>query len=242
MPNLLTYGNAKIVKGEKVGYLTVGLHLAPAELSGRNVCAHSTVECRQACLHTAGRGGFDARIPAARIRKTQEFSADRRAFMVKLAVEIEQAERRAIRKGLKLAVRLNLTSDIPWENVKCGGHANIMAMFPGVVFYDYTKFPAGLRRKVSAIPNYSLTFSRSGRNDDACADALEAGVNVAAVFSTRKGSDLPAAWAINGSIYPVIDGDVTDLRFTDPTPCIVGLRAKGLAKKAETDNPFIINV
>jgi hypothetical protein len=49
-------------------------------------------------------------------------------------------------------------------------------------------------------------------------------------------------WLIGGQLVPVIDGDKTDLRFTDPTPCIVGLRAKGRATKAETDNPFVIQV
>ena len=31
---LLTSGNTKILKGEKLGYITKGIHLAPADLSG----------------------------------------------------------------------------------------------------------------------------------------------------------------------------------------------------------------
>lgn len=41
---------------------------------------------------------------------------------------------------------------------------------------------------------------------------LGAGGNVAVVFRVKRGRPLPAVW--NG--YPVIDGDVTDLRYLDP--------------------------
>ena len=110
-------------------------------------------------------------------------------------------------------------------------------MFPDVVFYDYTKHPAH-KRDVSAIPNYSLTFSLAESNESHAVRALQAGVNVAVVFDTRKSGDLPETFTLthigaDGIEYQsarVIDGDRTDLRFTDPTGVIVGLRAKGRAK------------
>lgn len=229
--SLLTTGNPKTAKGEGSGYLTAIMHLAPASLSGRNVCPHATAGCITACLNTAGRGGIglDANglnmIQVARIQRTRWWQRDREGFMTQLAHEIHAHVRRAERHGLIPAVRLNGTSDLPWERFPIGDHPNVMTMFPTVTFYDYTKWPAKLRPLVPMIPNYSLTFSLAESNDEKAADALAAGMNVAAVFNTRRSDDLPATFMS----YPVIDGDKTDLRFLDPTPCIVGLRAKGRA-------------
>jgi hypothetical protein len=88
-----------------------------------------------------------------------------------------------------------------------------------------------------------LTFSYSGENLAECLRVLALGVNVAVVFTTRKGEKLPATW--NG--YRVIDGDTHDVRFLDrkrkrkgETAVIVGLRPKGKARCA-APNPFIVN-
>lgn len=239
---LLTTGNPKVAKGEAHGVLTAIMHLAPSTLSGRNTCPHATAGCAAACLNTAGRGGIglDADglnvIQAARIRRTRYFHRDRAAFLAALVTEVEAHVRTAERHGLRPAVRLNGTSDLPWESfpVTRGGETfpHIFAAFPAVTFYDYTKWPLRLR-KVSAIPNYSLTFSLSEHPDaDArAADYLAAGHGVAVVFGVRKSAPLPDAYALAGHIAPVIDGDATDLRFTDPAGVIVGLRAKGRGKR-----------
>jgi hypothetical protein len=239
-PALLTTGNPKTAKGEGSGYLTAIMHLAPASLSGRNVCPHASAACIAACLNTAGRGGIglDAdglnMIQAARIRRTRFFQRDREAFMAQLASEIRKHVKSAERHGLIPAVRLNGTSDLPWERFPIEGQPHIFAAFPGVTFYDYTKFPIRLRPLVASIPNYSLTFSLSESNDERAREALEAGVNVAAVFDVRRSGDLPASFELSGMSYPVLDGDKTDLRFTDPSGYIVGLRAKGRAVRDRT--------
>lgn len=239
--SLLTTGNPKTAKGEGSGYLTAILHLAPAMLSGRNVCPHASKGCIAACLNTAGHGGIglDADglniIQAARIRRTRWFQRDRGAFMRALADEIRAHVKRAELHGLTPCVRLNGTSDLPWERFAIGDYANIFAMFPHVQFYDYTKWPLN-KRDVQDIRNYHLTFSYSERDDAAerAVSYLTAGYGVAMVFDTRKSADLPAFWTLNDgttvAIAQVIDGDTTDLRFTDPGACIVGLRAKGRAK------------
>lgn len=228
---LLTVGNPKTAKGEKHGYLTAILHLAPASLSGRNVCSHATEGCRAACLNTAGRGGIglDADglngIQVARIRRTRWLTRDREAFMTQLARDIERHIRTAARHDLKPAVRLNGTSDLPWENLRCGAYRNVFERFPQVRFYDYTKVPARIRRRAFGIPNYSLTFSLAESNSAHALDAIAAGMNVAAVFAVKRGAELPQMFMNR----PVIDGDLSDLRFTDPAGVIVGLRAKGRA-------------
>lgn len=241
---LLTVGNPKTAKGEKYGVLTAIMHLAPAQLSGRNVCPHATQGCIAACLNTAGRGGIglDADglnvIQAARIRRTRYFQRDRDAFMADLVAEIERHVKVAAKHELSPAIRLNGTSDLPWERfpVTRGGvtYPHVFAAFPDTTFYDYTKWPVRLRPLVSAIPNYSLTFSLAESNEENAGNALRAGVNVAAVFDTRKSADLPAWHAIGGTIARVIDGDASDLRYMDPSESvgvIVGLRAKGRAKR-----------
>ncbi len=231
---LLTTGNPKTAKGEGSGYLTAILHLAPHKVAGFNVCGYASQGCAAACLNTAGRGGIglDADglnvIQIARIQRTRFFKRDRFAFFLQLADEIAAHARRAHAHGLIPAVRLNGTSDLPWEKLTMGAFANVFAMFPDVQFYDYTKWPIAKRRTG---PNYHLTFSLCEDNDSRAADALKVGTNVAAVFDTRKSGDLPPTFTIEGITARVIDGDKTDLRFLDEPGVIVGLRAKGRAKR-----------
>jgi hypothetical protein len=242
--SLLTRGNPKVAKGEAHGVLTAIMHLAPERVSGRNVCPHATAGCAAACLNTAGRGGIglDAdglnSIQAARIQRTRWFHRDRAGFLCALVSEIAAHERYAIRHGLRPAVRLNGTSDLPWERfpVERDGtvYPHVFAAFPSITFYDYTKWPARLRPLVRDIPNYSLTFSLADgeKSEREAAAAIDAGINVAAVFAVKRGADLPAVHMIGATIAPVIDGDSTDLRFLDPhgtRGVIVGLRAKGRA-------------
>lgn len=222
--SLLTVGNPKILKGTAFGYLTAILHLAPGRLSGFNVCPGASLACLDACLNTAGRGGIIKKgettntIQKARLRKTLAFFNETETFMAQLAKEIGNIVKLANKHGLTPAIRLNGTSDIRWENEKVGGFANLMEMFPNVIFYDYTK----LANRRNLPPNYRLTFSLSESNDVSAEQALTAGMNVAVVFR-----NLPPTFMGR----PVIDGDVSDLRFLDPMGVIVGLKAKGKAKK-----------
>jgi len=222
---LLTVGNPKLLKGQKKGYLSSVLHLAPADLSGKNTCPKATAGCKAACLNTAGRGGIFKKgestnvIQQARIRKTKMFFEDRRAFLNELTVEIVKTIKSAEKKNLIPVFRLNGTSDIAWEKYEVANGKNIFQMFPDVQFYDYTKI---VGRKVKHIPNYHLTFSKADGNDMDVRLAASNGMNVAAVFHK-----LPETYIGR----PVINGDETDLRFLDPKGVIVGLKAKGKAKK-----------
>ena len=142
---LLNSGNAKTLKGEKVGFRTFGLHLSPATKSGYNVCQWASAGCRAACLDTAGRGCM-SNVQNSRIAKTQRFFKDNFGFMSDLRIEIGKAIKSAARKNLTPCFRLNLTSDIPWENIRKGRtekppicSLNVMEEFPEVNFYDYTK-------------------------------------------------------------------------------------------------------
>jgi len=232
--HLLSVGNPKTLKGMAQGYNTYILHLAPGSLSGHNTCPKATAGCLSACLNTAGRGGMFKRgentntIQQARIRKTQLFYNDRDAFMALLVKDILLAIKQSKAKGLVPVFRLNGTSDISWEKypVKMGNvyYSNIFEAFGYVQFYDYTKV---LGRKVSGISNYSLTFSAADGNDLDVLLARKAGYNIAVVFGIKKTEPMPAEYMG----LPVFNGDESDLRFLDPKQVVVGLYAKGKAKK-----------
>lgn len=218
--HLFTVANPKTQKGESMGYLTAILHLAPANSAGLGtVCAKSTPQCRDLCLYYAGRGAFAA-VQAARIRRTQQYKDDPSGFAAKLIEEVDYWRKHAARKGMRLAVRINGTSDLPklaWT-VRQG--------FPdhtSPTFYDYTKITRAWRE----VDTVHYTFSHSEKNLSDCMDALQERINVAVVFSTKKGQPLPDRWF--GKV--VIDGDEHDLRFLDPRGVVVGLRAKGRARK-----------
>ena len=224
---LLTVGNPKTLKGEKQGYLTFILHLSPADVAGvGNMCPKATPGCKLVCLNVAGRGGMFTpeqgtnMIQEARKRKTRWFVANRSEFLAQLVKDIEKAIKYAEKRDLIPVFRLNGTSDLSWEKYSIGAAKNIFELFPDYQFYDYTKVPG---RKVKHIKNYRLTFSQAETNMDDVQIAIKQGMNVATVF--RK--TLPDTYLNR----PVFDGDDSDLRFLDPENVIVGLKAKGKARK-----------
>ena len=216
---LLSTQNYKTVKGEKYGILTGILYLAPAKLSGFEVCPKRSEGCTASCLYSAGMGAF-SNVQKARIQKTLFYFGDRPKFLQLIKEDIKKLQKQAKKDGQKLAIRLNGTSDLNWMQ------HDIFSSFPEVQFYDYTKVFNRLTKEIPS--NYHLTFSKSENNDSECIQALKLGFNVAVVFDTKKGEALPASW--NG--FPVYDGDDTDTRFLDPKGgFVIGLRAKGQAKK-----------
>jgi hypothetical protein len=232
---LLTLSNPKTAKGEALGYLTAILHLAPHRASGANLCSGATAGCIAACLNTAGRGGFDTRIQAARIRKSKWFRADRQAFMLRLEREIRAHVANAARHGLTPAVRLNGTSDVPWESVRYtradGTVGTVIDVFPDVQFYDYTKVALRFTRPLPA--NYDLTFSAADGNERAVELAQKHGARVAVVFRNKRKPGAEARrWNLPKSYRKrkLVDADRHDLRFLDPAGVVCGLKAKGAAR------------
>ena len=213
--------DAKTVKGEKKGYLTGILYLAPADTSGvANVCASSSPGCRAACLYTAGRAAYFPKINQARIRKTRWFFSNPLSFQMQLHKDIAALVRQAKREGLKPCVRLNGTSDLPRLAHMMAEHPH----FKRVQFYDYTAHP---RPWLRILPNYHLTFSMKENNLTHAIEALDHNISVCVVFNTKRGKTLPKTFG-GRKVY---DGDLNDLRFKDPKGAIIGVRAKGRAKK-----------
>ena len=207
----------KIDKSNKSGsgYYTLIMHLAAHKSSGKNVCPMATKGCSAGCLMTAGHGVYQ-HVQNKRINRTKFFFSERKAFIDLLIHELSVAHRRAAKRGDKLAIRLNGTSDIAWERIA----PKIFTMFPDVQFYDYTKVPS----RMEGVPkNYKLIFSRSENNEETTLNILRKGHNVAVVFKNY----LPERW----KRFKVIDGDETDERFLDKHGVVVGLKAKGRAKR-----------
>ena len=224
---LLTSGNQKILKGEKLGYITKGIHLAPANLSGYEVCQWRSKGCTASCLNTAGRGQMNS-IQVSRINKTKLFFERKSEFLSKLAKEISSSIKSAVKKEMKAVFRPNLTSDIAWEDIELFKGTNLFQHFPETQFYDYTKSFGRMARFLNGdFPsNYHLTFSASENNQKLVEMVLEMGGNVAVVFRNQ----LPKTW----KSVQVVNGDETDLRFLDKQGVVVGLIEKGMAKKDAT--------
>lgn len=217
MFNLLTKSNLKTLKGESKGYQTWIMHLSPSDMSGvMNTCPKASAGCKAACLNTAGHGGMfkpggTNRVQEARKRRTRMLYNGESEFLDLLRIEIQQAKLYSNRKGFEAVFRLNGTSDILWEK------KGIIDEFQDTQFYDYTKI---VKRRVPN--NYHLTFSRSEDNDHDVMQALQQNWNVAVVFD-----QIPQTYMG----LPVVSGDEDDLRFLDDKNVIIGLKAKGRARK-----------
>ena len=214
---LLTLSSAKTSKGEGYGYLTGILYLSPDAA----LCPASTPACRAACLVGAGRARIFSTIGTARKRRTERFRADRAAFIADLMKDVRALARRAAKKGLKAALRINGTSDIdPQELREVYAHAASLS----VTTYEYTKRRDTTRAETCT--TYSLP------TPDA---PIMPGEGNAQVFAFRRGAPLPETY--RG--FRVIDGDKHDLRFLDRVEndlspeqtYIVGLRLKTTTKK-----------
>lgn len=214
--------NTKTAKGAKKGFVTVGLSLAPNKESGYNVCPNTTPGCTAACLFNGGVAGLWAQVRPSQIAKTRAFFQHRAEFDRMLLKELRAHYRKY---PDNLVCRLNVYSDLPWERMTPW----LFELLPSIQFYDYTKVPTRMQAFVDKQfpPNYHLTFSRSEVNEADCLHFLRSGANVAIVFPEHS---FPATW--NG--FPVVNGDETDLRFLDPSPSVIGLKAKNKFGRRDT--------
>lgn len=222
--NLLSKGvtNAKTAKNSLETYI---LYLAPytQNSKGINLCPKAGA-CAAACLFTAGRGKF-SNVQNARINKSNYFVEDKERFILQLAGELIKINNKAEKAGKEVAIRLNGTSDLDFIYLlKKYAQLNPFSL-KSLIYYDYTKI-AGKVKKYIKEPRYVLTFSRDERNAEHIPELLKLGANVSAVFK----DELPSSyWG-----FPVIDGDKSDIVMLYNKGAILGLRAKGDAKKDKT--------
>jgi hypothetical protein len=235
--NLLSISaDAKTSKGEKMGFLTGILYLAPYKtIPLFNTCPMAEkAACFNACLYSAGRGAYSS-VQNGRINKTNWFYADKQGFILQLIKNIKTLINKAYKLNLTPLIRLNGTSDIKWENIgfeyEGKAYDNIMQLFPNIQFYDYTKIAN--RENIPA--NYDLTFSYSGKPEfmPYIQRAINKGLRLAVVF--RNKHNLPSDFMG----LEVVIGDDSDIRHIDPQGVIVALYAKGKAK--QDNSGFVVN-
>jgi hypothetical protein len=228
----LGVANPKALKSIDYNYVTATLSFAPSKISGINVC-HRQEYCESTCLYWQGRGTMN-RIQQARINKTNRFFDDEEQAAAEISVELWSLKNMITRtpwfqkRNFKLACRLNCYSDILWENKPYDilNGKTIIEAHPFVQFYDYTKWRYK-ERDAWTQDNYHLTYSYNGRSDDIdnCLEVLRAGENVNVVYTkpsfkdySRRGGpgDPRVKWG-----YPMLNSEISDLRFLDPSPVVL---------------------
>lgn len=252
-PTIFSTDSAKAAKASKYGYLNAIHYMAPADSGGAgNLCPKASAECIALCLGVySGQAAMVADLEQgtnvtreSRKRKAQLFMRERGAYLNEIARKIIKVINDAKALGVKPCIRLNGSTDLAFERIRfdldarsigalekaglLGGltylsKVTLLELFADVQFVDYTKIASRLGKAPS---NLDLTLSYSARNSAECVKALLAGHNVAMVFH----GGLPESFAG----FPVIDGDLHDLRHLDRKGgYIVGLSPKG--NKAKRD-------
>lgn len=215
-PFRLLSSSHKTDKCSSVSVLVRALYLTPGLL-----CPNATESCLAACLgHSIGRMHIPAHA-VVRDTRTAFYLEQPKRFISRLSEELHCLIEDAHRLSCQPAVRLNGTSDIPWERIR----PELFAEFRSLQFYDYTKSASRMTAFLgeSSWPsNYHLTFSAALENHGQARELLAAGGTVAVVFWHQLPQRL---WD-----FPVVDGDAHDARFLDPHSAVIGLRAKGAAR------------
>jgi len=231
--NLLSKGstNSKTAKNNIETYI---LYLSPEKQNskGVNLCPKASKGCAAACLYTAGRGKF-TNVKASRINKSEYYISDKKTFINQLSKELVKIAAKAIKQDKKIAIRLNGTSDQDFISIiKKYNNLDLLndKQFKNLVFYDYTAILGKIKKYINT--SYSLTLSRKEDNESDILQALQLGGNVAAVFR----DDLPTTY----KGFEVVDGDKSDLEMIYNKNVILGLKAKGDAKKDKSG--FVIDV
>ena len=230
--NLLSKGstNSKTAKNNIETYI---LYLSPEKQNskGVNLCPKASKGCAAACLYTAGRGKF-TNVKKSRINKSEYYISDKKTFINQLSNELLKIAAKAIKQNKKIAIRLNGTSDQDFISIiKKYNNLDLLNgdQFKNLVFYDYTAILGKIKKYLNT--NYSLTLSRKEDNENDILQALKLGGNVAAVFR----DELPTTY----KGYKVVNGDTSDLEMIYNNNVILGLKAKGDAKKDKSG--FVID-
>lgn len=227
---LLTIETAspKLAKSAGDDWLTAILYLAGA--ADRRLCPCATDGCRAICLITNSGRGVMSPVRLARQAKTDLLFNNPTGFDYQLSKDINALRAKAKRLGKRPAIRLNGGSDLDWSR--------FYETYQDVIFWEYTKRPDMAIKLSRAYQNVHMTYSDNENTTDKIrGQMLASGINIAMVFDvwSRHGGALPETV---GNV-PVIDGDVSDLRFLDPKGVIVGLRLKSAKKPTNTKNTFL---
>ena len=190
----------------------------------RNLCRGSTRGCRSVCLTNSGRMPMN-HLP--QFVRSYLWQAHRDVFLAHLDDEITRFANSCRNRRSQPVVRLYGTHD-----------GDILADAPGIVdahpdvmFNDYTKLPIATGKVRDNV--YRCKSATENTTYDDFMDYAVRGLNHAVPFDLRRTDPLPEFYYG----IPVVDGDLHDLRFTDPAGVIVGLRYKVAAGVRLNDTP-----
>lgn len=244
-------GGDPILLPDGRGVENTGLALSPAFKEGKFTTCPNSASCSKECLgktsggYFFGGGGKDlSKMLGGRLegfKKTQAFFRDPENFAIKLHNEITIKKFIAAQNGNKLAVRLNMLSDI---NPRV--HEQLIKAHPDVMFYDYTK-----NNTNPIAPNHHYTYSSTGisqnvngveiinpnQNWKQMRRRLDEGKNVAMAFSHKQLIPETVLDEETNKVYKVVSGDAHDFRPMDEVPAgmdgvIVGLKNKAATRSA----------
>ena len=179
-----------------------------SDASHRNVCPHSTLGCRNTCLGYAGRLASPP-VERAMLARYLMLCMYPKQFWELVHQEVGKHRTRVRKRGKKLVVRVNGTSDLQVENEPRELGVDLLGDYPDVWFQDYTKRPLIKSGWRTVVPNYYLVRSITERDDQRVFD--EHVGNVVVPVNVDKGDPLPETFMGR----PVIDGDKHDLRCMD---------------------------
>lgn len=208
--------NSKTALSSGVGVNTIGLSLAPHTSSGYkyDICPRASKECRENCL--AFTAGGNKQYPETSFRgkllRHQYLHEHPEHAARVMSHDITTNEKWCAGNGYKSGVRLNVTSDLPWEHLM---PSKFFEKHKETQFYDYTKIHGRLNKKLPE--NYSLALSHTGTgheesNDTHVIATLENGGVVALVHQRGKHVTTPTHIedVQTGKRYPIVNGDEDD--------------------------------
>lgn len=244
----ITTTNKKTELSSGVGFKTLGIGMAPhasAGLEGFDVCPNASEECKKNCLGFTV--GGNKQYPEAALKRkilvTQYFTEHPEHAARLLSHEITTNEKAARRAGMKSGIRLNVTSDIPYEKMMPDA---FWKRHSETQFYDYTK---NAKTTKDLPENYFKGLSHTGTghtesNDKAAIEELNRGGVVAMVFQKPKGKKRPYPTHVEdvqtGKRWRIVNGDDDDNLFDrhanagiPKTEGVVsGLKLKGVKNEA----------
>lgn len=228
--------NSKLRKlpGRAAKFRAIGLAMAPANYSGRELCAWRTDGCTKVCNGFWSGMNVTSSTRLALIGRALLWNYFRDLFAAKLREELHNFAKLCARNGVTPAVRLNVSTDIVYERLL----ADLFAEFPQIRFLDYTKALPKHRAKLPA--NYSLCHSFNEKTTAAdVADIVAAGRNIVIAFDSAYAPQRKLWGALPKYVrfrdetgrdftLPVVNGDRHDLRLPemDGRGVVVGLHGK----------------
>jgi hypothetical protein len=262
--NFFTIGsNPKIEKNTKISNVPTAILML---LNTKKACP-AAGSCRKVCLITSGNPVYKENKMKCRLRRNNAFKNDYLMFLrylvinsfmfysknrnfetigfrfngisdyafESISVKLEKSDCDYILKAFNIYIE-PIRYDSIIECIQSGLDLTLnQSTSKKIQCYDYTKRVDRDWQKCRKL-NYHLSLSH-GSKYDTFTKSLELGLNYAAAFNLKKSQSLPKTFTYRGKVLTVIDGDLTDARFTDinTETHIIGLRFKIVENKNNKD-------